>query len=77
MNINLYNVIKYLFFQIKLCIMLKQKALIDLQHDGAARDVYSAEKLCTFWFKMLKSYSIIAETVVRVPTASYSVDLAL
>ena len=58
--------------------MLKlQKALIDLQHDGAARDVCSTEKLCTFWYKMLKSYSIIAETVVRVPTASFSVDLTL
>ena len=43
-----------------------QEALIDLQHDEAARDVYAAEKLCTFWVQMLKSYSIIAEPVVRV-----------
>jgi len=44
----------------------KQEALIDLQHDEDARDVYSAENLCTFCVKMLKAYKIIAEPVIRI-----------
>lgn len=44
----------------------KQEALIDLQHDQTARDVYSEGNLCNFWVKMLQSYTQIAEPAVQV-----------
>ena len=38
-----------------------QEKLIELQHDGFARDVYSEKNLGDFWFTMCKSYKRIAE----------------
>ena len=42
-----------------------QEELIELQHDGFARDVYSKKNLGDFWFTMCKSYKRIAEPAVQ------------
>ena len=42
-----------------------QEELIELQHDGFARDVYSEKNLRDFWFTMCKSYKRIAEPAIQ------------
>ena len=42
-----------------------QEELIELQHDGFARDVYSERNLSDFWFTMCKSYKRIAEPSIQ------------
>ena len=42
-----------------------QEELIELQHDGFARDLYSEENLGDFWFTMCKSYKKIAEPAIQ------------
>lgn len=44
-----------------------QEELIELQHDYSARDVYSENNLCDFWFRMLKlnSYKRLAEPAIQ------------
>ena len=42
-----------------------QEELIELQHDGFARDVYSEKNLGDFWFTMCKSYTRIAEPAIQ------------
>ena len=42
-----------------------QEELIELQHDGFARDVYSEKNLGDFWFTMCKSYKRIAEPAIQ------------
>ena len=42
-----------------------QEELIELQHDGFARDVYSEKNLGDFWFTMFKSYKRIAEPAIQ------------
>ena len=42
-----------------------QVELIELQHDGCARDVYSERNLSDFWFTMCKSYKRIAEPAIQ------------
>ena len=37
-----------------------QEELIELQHDGFARDVYSEKNLGDFWFTMCMSYKRLA-----------------
>ena len=44
----------------------KQEALIDLQLDQTARDVFSKGNLCNFWVKMLQSFPQIAEPAVEI-----------
>ena len=43
-----------------------QEELIELQHDGFARDVYSEKNLGNFWFTMYKFYKRIAEPAIQV-----------
>ena len=42
-----------------------QEELIELQHDGFARDVYFEKNLGDFWFTMCKSYKRIAEPAIQ------------
>ena len=42
-----------------------QEELIELQHDGFARDVYSEKNLRDFWFRMCKSYKRNAEPAIQ------------
>ena len=42
-----------------------QEELIELQHDGFARDLYSEKNLGDFWFTMCKSYKRILEPAVQ------------
>ena len=42
-----------------------QEELIELQHDGFERDVYSEKNLGNFWFTMCKSYKRIAEPAIQ------------
>ena len=42
-----------------------QEELIEPQHDGFARDVYSEKNLSHFWFAMCKSYKKIAEPAIQ------------
>ena len=42
-----------------------QEELIELQHDGIARDVYSEKNLGDFWFTMCKSYKRIVEPAIQ------------
>ena len=42
-----------------------QEELIELQHDGFARDVYSEKNLGDFWFTTFKSYKRIAEPAIQ------------
>ena len=42
-----------------------QEELIELQHDGFARDVYSEKNFGDFWFMMCKSYKRIAEPAIQ------------
>ena len=42
-----------------------QEELIELQHDGFARDVYSEKNLGDFWFTMCKLYKRIAEPAIQ------------
>ena len=41
-----------------------QEELIELQHDGFARDVYSEKNLGDFWFTKCKLYKRIAEPAI-------------
>ena len=41
-----------------------QEELIELQHDGFARDVYSEKNLSDFWFAMCNSYKSFVKTTV-------------
>ena len=42
-----------------------QEELIELQHDGFARDVYFEKNFGDFWFTMCKSYKRIAEPAIQ------------
>ena len=42
-----------------------QEELIELQHDGFARDVYSKKNLGDFWYTMCKSYKKIAKPAIK------------
>ena len=42
-----------------------QEELLELQHDGFARDVYSEKNLGEFWFTMCKPYKEIAERAIQ------------
>ena len=42
-----------------------QEELIELQHDGFARDVYCEKTLGDFWFTICKSYKRISEPAIQ------------
>ena len=42
-----------------------QEELVELQHDGFARDLYSEKNLCDIWLAMCNSYKKVAEPAVQ------------